>query len=46
MLPDGHFVGPISRSDETAVAATTYFSEIRVVINWFDELQKKVPAAR
>ena len=46
MLPDGQFVGPISRSEEAAVAATNYFSEIRVVINWFDELRAKVPAAR
>jgi hypothetical protein len=46
MLPDGQFVGPISGSEEAALATAASASEIRVVINWFDELRAKLPAAR
>jgi hypothetical protein len=46
MLPDGQFVGPISSSEEAALAATAASSEIRIVTNWFEELQQQVPDAR
>jgi protein kinase-like protein/WD40 repeat protein len=46
VLPDGQFVGPISSSEEAALAAAASSSEIRFVVNWFEELKQKVPIAR
>jgi hypothetical protein len=39
VLPDGRFVGLITE-DQSRRALT----EIRVILNWFDELNAKVPA--
>jgi dipeptidyl aminopeptidase/acylaminoacyl peptidase len=46
MLPDGQFVGPISSSEEAALATAASSSEIRVVLNWFEELKQKLPVER
>jgi Tol biopolymer transport system component len=42
-LPDGKFIGPISASES---GPATSQSEIRVVLNWFEELNTRVPASR
>jgi eukaryotic-like serine/threonine-protein kinase len=42
ILPDGKFVGPVSASDTESFAVAAD-SEIRVVLNWFEELKARVP---
>jgi hypothetical protein len=41
VLPDGRFIG-IGTSDRPDSTATSV-SEIRVVLNWFEELKARVP---
>ena len=43
-LPDGTFVGLISGSDEDAALSAASTSEIRVVLNWMEELKRLMPA--
>ena len=40
ILPDGRFIG-ISSAIEGA--ARSYSSEMRLVLNWFEELKRRVP---
>ncbi len=40
LLPDGRMLGLVTRTD----SARSLPSELRVVLNWFDELQQRVPA--
>ena len=42
MLPDGRFIGLVSGSEDGPGTADS--REIRVVINWFDQLKRLVPA--
>jgi len=42
VLPDGRFVGPVPADQTTGEAGSD--SEIRIVLNWFDELKARVPA--
>jgi hypothetical protein len=43
MMPDGkQVVGVVARG--TAPSATTYGSQLQVVLNWFEELKARVPA--
>ena len=44
-LPDGKFIGPVSQSEQDSSSATIQ-PEIRVVLNWFEELTARVPATR
>ena len=44
-LPDGKFIGPVSSSDQDLNSGTIQ-PEIRVVLNWFEELKARVPATR
>jgi eukaryotic-like serine/threonine-protein kinase len=39
VLPDGRFVGIVAGS-----AGTGAYSDIRIVLNWFEELKRKVPS--
>ncbi len=41
MLPDGHFVGLIESGTEAPAQV-----ELRVVLNWTEELKQKVPTGR
>ena len=41
VLPDGRFVGPIFPTDAAVAGAA---NEVRVVLNWFEELKRLVPA--
>ena len=45
VLPDGRFVGLIDASEPEASAASGS-SEIRVVLNWFEELKARVQPDR
>jgi Tol biopolymer transport system component len=40
-VPDGRFIGLVLGLDDQSGAATS--SEVRVVLNWFDELQRVAP---
>jgi hypothetical protein len=40
VLPDGRFVGVVSESAGDRAGATP---EIRVVLNWYEELKRMVP---
>jgi hypothetical protein len=40
MMPDGNFVGLVSSTTGVGPAST----ELRIVLNWFEELKQKVPA--
>jgi Tol biopolymer transport system component len=42
VLPDGRLVGPVSLD----ASGATLQGEIRVVLNWFEELKARVPATR
>jgi len=44
VLPDGKFVGPIPADLGNGEAIGE--SEIRVVLNWFEELKARVPATK
>ena len=39
LLPDGRMIGVIARSD----SGRSSYSELRVVLNWFEELKQRVP---
>ncbi len=39
LLPDGRFIGVISETDTSALVAP----ELRIVLNWFEELKQRVP---
>jgi Tol biopolymer transport system component len=41
ILPDGRFIGLVSGSEDSVAVASS--SEIRVVLNWHDELKRLVP---
>ncbi len=41
ILPDGRFVGLVSASGQESTAAAA--PQIRVVLNWFEELKQRVP---
>ena len=43
VLPDGKLVGPVPL--DQAAGEPGAESEIRIVLNWFDELKARVPAA-
>jgi Tol biopolymer transport system component len=43
IMPDGRFVGLVSISDKEPIALTDA-AQIRVVLNWFEELKRLVPA--
>ena len=43
ILPDGRFVGLIEPS-ETESSAGASSAQMRVVLNWFEELKTRVPA--
>jgi len=40
IMPDGRVIGIVSDADNAARSATT---ELRVVLNWFEELKQRVP---
>ena len=40
ILPDGRVIGIVSDVDNAARSATT---ELRLVLNWFEELKQRVP---
>ena len=40
ILPDGRFIGIVSGTEDETRSST---SEIRLVLNWFEELKQKVP---
>ena len=40
LLPDGRIIGVVNRSEVIRTANT----QMRVVINWFEELKQRVPA--
>jgi len=42
ILPDGRFVGVVDASESQSITASTN-PQIRVVINWFEELKARVP---
>ena len=42
VLPDGRFVGPIAASEDGVIESADAL-EIRLVINWFEELKRLVP---
>ena len=42
VLPDGRFVGPVDPGD--ALSTVGAANQIRVVLNWFEELKRLVPA--
>ena len=42
MLPDGRFVGLVGSTDTEASDALST-GQMRVVLNWFTELQQRVP---
>jgi Tol biopolymer transport system component len=44
VLPDGRLVGLISASDADAPGSANSAAQIRVVVNWFEELKRRVPA--
>jgi Tol biopolymer transport system component len=44
-LPDGKFIGPVSPSEQDPSSGTTQ-PEIRIVLNWFEELKARVPATK
>jgi hypothetical protein len=44
ILPDGRFVGIVPQSSATGVDAAGTDTQIRFVLNWFDELKQRVPA--
>jgi eukaryotic-like serine/threonine-protein kinase len=49
VLPDGRFIGLVgdytnSRSGVGAVGAATSDTEMRIILNWFDELKRNVPS--
>jgi serine/threonine-protein kinase len=44
ILPDGRFVGIVPQSSVTGVDAAGTDTQIRFVLNWFDELKQRVPA--
>lgn len=41
MLPDGRLIGVVSRNDP---GARDTFGDVRVVLNWSEELNERVPA--
>jgi hypothetical protein len=43
-LPDGRFIGAVSAAEQSLSGPSQ--SEMRVVLNWFEELQASVPASR
>jgi hypothetical protein len=45
ILPDGSFIGLVSPSESDS-AGSISVPQIRVVLNWFDELKVRAPAAR
>ena len=40
ILPDGRFIGIVSSAED---APRSSYSEIRLVLNWFEELKQRVP---
>jgi len=44
MLPDGRFVGLIAAAAAQSSGARPSSPEMRVVLNWFEELKRLVPA--
>jgi hypothetical protein len=44
-LPDGKFIGPVSASEQDSISGGIQL-EMRVVLNWFEELKARVPATR
>ena len=42
ITPDGKFIGLVDASEQTQ-SGTAAASEIRVVLNWFEELKARVP---
>jgi hypothetical protein len=44
VLPDGRFVGLLSTSEADAPGSPNSAMQIRVVLNWFAELRRKVPS--
>jgi dipeptidyl aminopeptidase/acylaminoacyl peptidase len=43
-LPDGRFIGAVSAAEQSLSGPSQ--SEMRVVLNWFEELKASVPASR
>jgi Tol biopolymer transport system component len=43
ILPDGRFIGVVSRNDP---GVRNTFGDVRVVLNWHEELNRRLPAAR
>jgi hypothetical protein len=41
IMADGRFIGPVNVGDDQTRASS---SEIRVILNWFEELKQRVPA--
>jgi hypothetical protein len=44
MLPDGKFVGVVDASSSPSKAGTPPERQIRIVVNWFEELKRLAPA--
>ena len=43
ILPDGRFIGAVAMTDENESSNATNSREMRVVLNWLDELKRLVP---
>jgi hypothetical protein len=43
ILPDGRFVGLVVASGEDSLSRAVFAPEVRVVVNWFEELKRLVP---
>lgn len=43
ILPDGRFIGAVPMTDENETNNATSTREMRVVLNWLDELNRLVP---
>jgi hypothetical protein len=43
ILPDGKFIGLVSGPENDAPSPPVVGSEIRIVLNWFEELKQRVP---
>jgi hypothetical protein len=44
-LPEGKFIGPVSPSEQD-LGSGTIQPDMRVVLNWFEELKARVPRTR